>query len=351
MSAAKKLHHNRKAQGAVFLLIAVLLLLTIVLINTLSKPKISAQKAAELAQLQIPDKAKPVKVFVDRCIEQMMLPGIETLALQGGYLYLPQSTLTTQYATVAYWYNSDATNPVTIPSTLDMENQLKQYAEEAIPQCLQNLSVFKKQWDSITTGTLSARVTIANETVLFDFGYPIGLTDRNGQYRLENFTLQVPTRLGLLHNTLEKEILQFAEQVPFIDLTSLSQQKTNAQVLPIDKGHFLLMITDNSTIVKTRQLQFFAAVSFTPNKSPTIIGPGKFEVPEEQEMEGNWSAEDEDPDSVTFTDDTILFDISTKGSVKFIAHVPGTFEVEITATDRQGKFDKKKVTFVVDANR
>lgn len=345
LSKTRKGNIAKKAQLSAIIIMAVLLFLVIALYSTILKPKATGERAGELALAQIPAKAQPVKVFIDRCIEQTMTHGIEMLGLQGGYLYLPDQTLKTQYATVAYWYDG----ALRIPSTLDMESQLKQYAEETVPQCLQNLTAFKPQWNSIQTGALSTRVTVANETVLVKVGYPVTLTDAQGSYTLGNFTLAVPVRLGYLHDVLERSVQQFSAQQPWVDLTALSQAKTDANIIPIDQGHFLLSMTDNTTIVKDRTFQLFAAVMFVPDNPPKIIVEDAYHLTEEQEFSAQLTAADEDPASVTFSDDTVLFDITPQGLIKFSPHIPGTYDMQITATDKQGKTDRKQVTFIVEA--
>ncbi|MFH1439962.1 MAG: hypothetical protein ABIG89_05315 [Candidatus Woesearchaeota archaeon] len=135
-------------------------------------------------------------------------------------------------------------------------------------------------------------------------------------------------------------------------------------IVPVDADNFLLVINDSNLI-------FLSAFKFEKNNAPEIIITESsfadnekarldiklgvydtsytFTVVDAVEFVYQVKFEDED-ESVLFTDESSLFDITPDGLIKFTPEIAGEYEAPIIATDSHGKYTKRIIKFIVEEN-
>lgn len=337
---------GRRAQLSHFLIIGLMILAAALFAIMLQEQRYAQREGVvERAGTAIPQKAAPIKQFMEGCIAQSGNPAVRLLALQGGRLdFSNVEYFTSEIGNQSYALDGER---VMLPSRAAMEQDLAAEMVTRLRNCVGDFGELRKQWESIYAEPLAVNASIAEDTVVFRVRYPLTLVDKDGTTRISDFSARIPLRLGHTHDLLQNITSAFSRNPEWIDATLLSElstQEIRIAVMPQDAAHYLLTVTDNAS---AEPFVFIAAVRIPENDVPKItLTQTAFAIPEEQPFTLHVTARDDG--GVVFSDDTTLFDIDpSSGSISFTPQVPGTEQVRITATDAQGKFDEVTLTFTV----
>jgi hypothetical protein len=210
---------NKKGQLALFIILAIIIVGAGILYYYGSrKPQTPADNTPTVTQLN--EYQRSLKDYVDSCLQQIVLDGVEILRIQGGYIYLenistlqvpsrgsviemengvPVIRVGTGTNLVGYWLTNDK---VSFPSVNYMEFQLQRYIEQRMPLCVQDFTAFKKQGWIVDAKNPKAYVMI-RQTVETGIIYPITFV-KNGEWKLDTFEYSVPIKLATIQNLAEE---------------------------------------------------------------------------------------------------------------------------------------------------
>lgn len=205
----------KKAQLTVFIILGIALLLMVALVIFMRMRSTTSPLQLEIAkQEELTGPAKEVKDYVQQCIQEYSLQGIEIIGLQGGYIYLPEGLEKIDVESnkrvlhngetikiidgsgkndIPYWLTEDT---VAVPSKRFMEKQLERYIVSNVPKCA-DFSVFKARGFSVSTGTISANVSFGQQAVI-DVKWETSVDYNGKNYRFQDYNSAVPVNLMLI---------------------------------------------------------------------------------------------------------------------------------------------------------
>ena len=331
----------RRGQASIFIILGLLILGAIALSFMVQQGKLQLQQGAiERIGTTVPQKAVPIKTFIESCLAKTGDPAVRLLALQGGRInFSDEAYAHTSYVNISYALTDGKS---TLVSQADMEQELAGDVQLRMRGCIGDLGELRKQWQQVSAETLTINASIMDDQVLFRMRYPLTLIDQEGVTTISDFQTLIPLRLGRVHGIVANITKVFARNPDWIDTTYLANIPEYAiGIIPEQQDTYVLSITDNQNIGKP--LVFLAAVHTVKNAVPRIAIGSNYTTAIGQPFTLKVNATDDGP--VQFSDDTTLFNIDPSGLIQFTPHVSGTQTVQITATDEHGKFDTATVNF------
>ncbi len=207
-----------KAQLSIFLIIAVLLLLSASLYFVFIRQQTQSPDEIQISPVNsYPEKALPIVNLIQHCVEQYGAWGIQILGLQGGRIYLdeqmPMSRIPHANKSVGIiqqqvrvleqggmlsipsWVTQQ---DVAIPSLRYMERELEQYIEQGVTSCVKNFSAITEQGFVINASAIDASVLMKTQTII-DIQWPIKVETEDAVIELERFNHNIPVNLELIH--------------------------------------------------------------------------------------------------------------------------------------------------------
>ncbi|MBW2981240.1 hypothetical protein KY360_07525 [Candidatus Woesearchaeota archaeon] len=326
-------NNSNKGQITVFIILGLVLLVGAIFFLSVREP---VEEPFEV--IKVPALLQPVYVHVEDCIKDIAVPGLYLLAIQGGYIYLPDEYLATDYSNVGYGYSNGY---AVMPKIDEMESQLEQYIADMVPSCV-NFELFPDL--DITSENITSEVTITTKEVIFKISYPITGRKEESISEVEKFRVIIPIRLGYIYDSMVGILTKTMDDPDWIDMTYLSGFDVKVDIVPHDETTFIYSLTDNKP---ADPYIFLSAFRFKSNLAPVInvndtIYP-QDGVPFLMEVE----VTDPEGDSFTCSDNTALFDITDDCTILFTPEIPGDYEVIITAVDIRGNVGDKEIKIVV----
>lgn len=340
--------HQKKAQITQFMIIGIILLILTSLFLYLRPKVIQEELATEEERLErIPLEARPVYLFIDKCVKDVSIPGIYLLGLRGGYLQTVRETKeTAAYGTISYGFKESRS---LLPSLVIMETEISDYVGQALAGCVMNFSVFTAQGKTIEAGTIGVGAEILADKVIITVNYPVSIIDEKGRTALEeHHRVNVPIPLGMARDMAASIIQGLIENPDWIDVTALSISDARVNVIPIDSTTLLYAITLNPPLEQGPFVFMFAAALSPPDyprlqleSAYTLTEDTPFSLPLQAEGEG----------LIIFEAYTPLFNITDNERIGFTPEIPGNYSVEIRARDSKGHYDARNVTFIINRRR
>ena len=118
---------NKHGQVSAFMIIGVVLLIIVALALFLRENVFVEKAGAEFERPPLPEDIAPISNYVDKCIENVLTPGIFLLGAQGGYINPPDDSLITENAMIAY---GSVNGENRLPDVNTIENELARYLED-----------------------------------------------------------------------------------------------------------------------------------------------------------------------------------------------------------------------------
>lgn len=198
----------KRGQITIFVIIAILIVATVVLIITVRK---------QITPGEISKNLEPVyQNFLD-CIEQDTRNGIDILGTQGGYIYLPDFEQGSSYMPlssqldffgnpVQYWSYVSGNNIMRekVPSKNDMEKDLEKYISESITDCDFQAYYDQSYQIDINSEDIKADVLINDNNVGVDLNAGLSISDQENAVFIENHNINLNSKLGKFYNTARK---------------------------------------------------------------------------------------------------------------------------------------------------
>ncbi|MBU2590094.1 MAG: hypothetical protein KKA65_03710 [Nanoarchaeota archaeon] len=235
---------QKRGQITVFIVIGILIVtLIILLVAVKDRIIVSDWDKEKEASLQVPEKAREVQRFVQGCVEQVAEEGLVIMGLQGGYINLPTSHITTPrhpFATyleiipntdikTAYWYYTTPNNlqKTALPSIRQMQDELSAYIEDNLAECTFNFTLFKDY--NVTTGPIFVETEIQQDKVLFTIDYLLDIDLYDFNYKIDRFYTDINSRYGELY-LIAKEIQEKSKEDFFLEEKAIDVLAMNQEI-------------------------------------------------------------------------------------------------------------------------
>jgi len=336
---------QKRGQVTVFLIMGIVILIFFAGIlflvqNTTTKDL----RVAESEVQSVGDVRSQIKLFVESCIENIAVPGIYLLGIQGGVIYPddPTKLLITENAIINYGY----LNGINQLSTTDMEKQLNKYMEESLPECL-DFSSFEQQGIVVEEKNgLKMDTKIQQNEVVFSLDYDLELTSGDAEIGIESFIRNVPLKLGNVvteANSLIEKQKENPDQV-----AHASQLNYFISFFPYDFITYVYSISDDNSIIDGAPFTFMFAVNADFNTAPELDYVSDQVLQKGQRFTYQLSGFDNENDLMTFSSDSSGFPVDDSGLISFIPQRSGVFTVTFTVKDMEGLTGEQKVRFSVE---
>ncbi|MDP3698220.1 MAG: hypothetical protein Q8R47_01395 [Nanoarchaeota archaeon] len=198
-----------KGQVTIFIIVGILLVLAVTLVIFVRK-EIITFKPEEI----IPTEKGKVENFITACIDQVGHDALVRIGLQGGYIELPFEVVNdhtrrldiSPTLAVPYW----AYGPETfIPSLPQIKEQIDDYVEENVRDCLFSMEAFQETYDLIEKSELTANTEIVQSKVIFNLHWDVEIRSKGGEIITEviDHVAESPVKLRQVY-TVAKAIVE-----------------------------------------------------------------------------------------------------------------------------------------------
>ena len=221
----------KQAQITVFIILGIVILAVVAFLLYVSGvfTESSLKQLTEKTQA-IPLQAQPVNNYITSCVEETAKEGILLLGSQGGYINIPRDNLPRSVINpfsnslalfngyeVPYWFyeSSNGIQKIQVPSTQEMEQQLSNYLNEELNNCLFNLSFFK-EYGIEFQGDIKSEVNIYAERVDVKVVYPVLVNIEGITTSLEQYDVHIRVPLGRM-TEMAGEILKKENEEYFLE--------------------------------------------------------------------------------------------------------------------------------------
>jgi len=241
---------NKRGQVTIFIIIAILIIAS-VLIFFMFK--------GQIKQSLYSPEVESVYLFVDNCIDKVGLEVIYKIGENGGYYFPPNFSTESG---IPYYYSKGRSY---MPSKEEIEKEISFFVNEKLFFCTRNFIDFLNF--EITQEEIKTKTTIKDNKVDLNINYPISITHGDSTSLIEDFKKEMPVRLGIVYDSIEKII---KEQLSNENIClSCILDVTLANDLYVD-----MMDYDNETIIFT----FRDENSVINNKTYEFVFANKYGV-------------------------------------------------------------------------
>ncbi len=216
---------NKKSQITVFIIIGLLVICSAVLIFYIRSRVITKDLVPKLDK--IPDDRKDIQEFVLGCVDQTATDALIKIGEHGGYIDPSDPSLSLRtfdqnplpadsdvvymnpgYEVPYWWYlepPSDCTNCVVsdanIPSIIDIQDQVSNYVDKNLGDCLSGFRSFEGKGLTIRTkGNSSTRTIISDKDVIVYVNYPLVVDSAGSSTTMENFPVDINLDFNSFYN-------------------------------------------------------------------------------------------------------------------------------------------------------
>lgn len=245
-------NQNKKAQIAIFVIIAIAIVGAIVAVVVL-RGKVAQQQGA------LPPEARDITAYIQYCVDQSLIDGTRLVGLQGGYITMPKDYISTDLNDVAYGYYQGKN---TLPPKQTIEKEIGLYLDFAVPICFDT----EKYLDlSLTVENIGSEVKINPGSVSATVNLPITLRKSDGtSTRIANaYESNIPIKLGEVYDFANSVVEKQVQEPQRVDITYLIDSKYNVLVIPYGSSISAYYIVDNSSKIDNIPFVFSFANKFT----------------------------------------------------------------------------------------
>jgi len=229
---------NKKAQATIFMIIGLIVLIGAFFI--FFAQRLEVEDPVEITEEQKPEFAgqTELKSYVDECLQDVTLQGLEIMRLQSGYIDIPADALTLLVKDkenkqikiidgskkvvtdpdgigndVPYWLTPET---VSIPSLSFMERELERYVTNELGVCVNDFKPFRDQKFEVSYSDIITNVNMGTAVVV-SVDYPITLRREGIEFEEINFILTVPIDMELIQKlasdlTVFEDFYTYAEE-------------------------------------------------------------------------------------------------------------------------------------------
>ncbi|HIG95837.1 TPA: hypothetical protein HA249_03010 [Candidatus Woesearchaeota archaeon] len=361
MNQTKQTQANKKAQVTVFIILGLILLILV----GVAWYYFSDQTQVEDKQSENYQIKHQVEVYVQECLEQILIPGLYLFGHQGGRFYddaefkqpaMFEKNLLTQERVLPYYVIE---GQKTMPPLVEMQEQLAHYIEKNLPLCT-DWGEFTAQGIVIQEKEPRAQAFIKKDEVTIAVNYPVQIITEEGEQLLGALSKTIPLRLGTILEIAEKMSNLIAvepEKSHLSDFMNLNKAyDVIISIIAYDEESTAYSIYDEKTKLNNKApFIFWFAVKNTiserqsrSNTAPRIKNLKDFTLKKGVKFEYELEAFDKEGDAVLFVSDNPEIPINPDGIFSFTPQIKGRKAVVIRASDTRGLSTQERAIFYVE---
>lgn len=326
---------KKRGQITNFIIIGVIIVvLAIALFFILRAPEPEVEE-----QLDLTEKSIAVKTYVDSCIDSTANTGLLLMGLQGGYLYAPENSISTQYSRVPFYYDN---GNKTVPTTQDMEEELAGYLDLYLNDCVQDFAGFDVSVYSIDApeNPVTEVIIDSEKGITVSVDYLVNITAEGRTQEIAEFSREYNYALGKLYaaaNLLMAKITENPEYIPISYMDSIStEEEIEVDALSYGTSQVVYVLQDPNSLVEGEALLFLFATKINIENTAPVIEVETLSATVGQEFAYAVKATDADDDQLLYSADTELFEIDPlTGEIIFTPESAGIYSINVTVYDGQ----------------
>ena len=243
---------DKKGQVTIFIIIGIVILIVFGLIFGLRS--ILSKGNEEI----ILENNPTIKAYVEQCLDEVSKDAIYLLGERGGYIYGDEELDYDNEIEIAYHFfeGKDVT-----PSLRNMENHISDYVGLNLEYCLDDFASFKEINMEIETGKMNIITRIGIDDVNIILEYPLTILYEGKRNKINEFTTQVPIRLGHIHSIIKLITIKEIENPERIDLEYLTNFDVDIDIRFLGNHNVLYRIEDLESSEVTRGPFIFNTLS------------------------------------------------------------------------------------------
>lgn len=212
----------KKGQVTLFIIIGIVLLFTVGIF-------VFIQQSRDYVNPDlIEPELAPINNYVKECIALTTEDAVGLLGLQGGYIEIPEEIGWEKYAyikvdrdglfKIPLWYHNSLSR---IPSVEFMENEISNYFNNNIGECLRDFAAFENTFEIKELKKIKTKTTIQQDNVFVEIDYPLKINDKGRRKvsYIREFSEAVPVRLKEAYDLAVKIMQQENKDMYFEDVT------------------------------------------------------------------------------------------------------------------------------------
>jgi len=185
---------NKKGQVTIFIIIAILVIGAVALFFTLR----GSLQTGDVVNPEV----VPIQNFVEGCLEDSLADVVYSVGEGGGY-YIPSTVSSVSGLEVPYYIKN---NQNLMPTKEQIEEDISKYVSRDLVLCLGGFTLFPEY--EITKGKMKTKAMINPETVSVEVSYPLYVKKGDFSSKIEDFSADVPVRLGIIYDSISEFIGQ-----------------------------------------------------------------------------------------------------------------------------------------------
>lgn len=246
-------NHNKKAQVAIFIILAILIVTAIIFISLNTD-------ILNFGKEKIHPDIKPIHFFVKTCIEQTTENAVYYIGQTGGYYNPPINSIND----IAYYFDK---NKITAPSKEQIEDEISSYMERMLELCADDFDEFPNF--EIKKGDIKTKTKIYSNKIMLDVEYPLTISKGSNAYLLKDFKkIEIPVRLGIIYDSINKILEDQLNHPRDLCITCITNLATEndfyIELTDYDIETIIFTITDPNSKIIGQDYKFTFA-----NKYPT----------------------------------------------------------------------------------
>jgi hypothetical protein len=182
--------------------------------------------------------SKPVKDYVNGCLNKVSLSALEKLGEQGR-LY-PDVYIAAKDRKVAYFYFRGKGY---FPEKEVLEEELSNYAEENIKKCIKDFSETNYLVEDRGEG-ITVKSTIEDRKLVVEMSYPINVYYESKIIPVENFKTEIKTDFLGIYVLSEKIYYETKKNPDWISLEPVQDSKYGIRLIKVDANTLVYVISD-----------------------------------------------------------------------------------------------------------
>lgn len=233
----------KRGQVTLFVIIGVI---TVAVIAVLVYYKINIVEVVDKGFIEkstiLPPEVQKVEDKISGCVKLSTISGLYLLGVRGGHIVVPEDSLATENFNIAYSYDKGVD---VMPEKMDMEEELAEYIDGAVPVCA---DLGKHRIFNITSRSPKSKVFIEEDEVGVTTNFYVTAQTESSSYNLkDSYSHVIPVKLGRMHDVTKSIIKKEVKEPEYIPLTDFENSDFIFDIKPYTKDLILYSLTDSSS--------------------------------------------------------------------------------------------------------
>ena len=236
---------NKRSQVTIFIIISILII-ALILIFFMFK--------GQIRQFLYSPEVESVYLFVDNCIDEVGSEVIYKIGENGGYYFPPNFSTESG---IPYYYSNGKSY---MPLKEEIEKEISFFVSEKLFFCTKNFIDFPNF--EITQREIKTKTTIRDSKVDLDINYPISITHGESTNVIEDFEKEIPVRLGIVYDSIEKIIKEQLnhESICLSCILDVSlENDLYVDMMDYDEETVIFIFRDENSIINNKTYEFVFA--------------------------------------------------------------------------------------------